>query len=243
MSTITLRTAAVSDIGQLRTQNEDRYLQDDELRLYGVADGVGGLPSGAEAAQLAVEEVTRAVQALPPDEEPNLAAAVQCANQAVVELGRELSPDLGIGTTLTFGLVRDGKMHLAHVGDSRCYLWHDSALHLLTRDHSVESDARVRRARGEVVYYHEATRNALTRCIGQPVAPEADRLTRPLKAGDRYLFCSDGVTRLLDETDLVSLLGRANEPAEVAREIVAMANRCGGPDNATAVLVFVEEAP
>lgn len=240
---IKLRTAALSDIGHLRTHNEDRYLQNDALGIYGVADGVGGLPGGEEAAQLAVDEIVRAVQAMPPQGEPDLNAAVQQANLSVANLGHRMSPGMGIGTTLTFGVLRDGNIHLAHIGDSRCYLWHAGKFEPLTRDHSVESDARVRRAKGEVVYYHQSNRNALTRCIGQPTPPEVDVLTRPLQAGERYLFCSDGVTRLIRESELGEIVARDAEPAEILREIVELANRRGGPDNSTAILIIVDEAP
>jgi serine/threonine protein phosphatase PrpC len=238
---IKLRTAALSDIGHLRSQNEDRYLQDDTLGVYGVADGVGGLPGGEEAAQLTVDEIRRAVGTLPPSGEPDLVAVVQKANEIVVHRGHELSPTIGIGTTLTFGVVRDGKMRIAHVGDSRCYLWHAGKIEMITRDHSVESDAKFRRARGEVVFYHEVNRNALTRCIGQPTPPDPDITVRPLVPGDRYLFCSDGVTRLVREAELGDILARGGDPAALAKEIVDMANVRGGPDNSTVVLVFVEE--
>src|SRR5476651_2019940 len=104
-----LRTAALSDIGHLRSHNEDRYLQNDALNVFGVADGVGGLPGGEEAAQFAVDEITRAVQKLPPSGDPDLTAAVHAANLGVAELGHRLSPNTGIGTTLSFGIVREGK--------------------------------------------------------------------------------------------------------------------------------------
>jgi len=240
---IKLRTAALSDIGHLRTHNEDRFMQNDALGVYGVADGVGGLPGGEEAAQLAVDEITKAMQGLPPNGEPDLEPAVQQANRSVAQLGQRMSPGMGIGTTLTFGLVRDGKIHLAHIGDSRCYVWHAGAFEALTRDHSVESDARVRRAKGEVVYYHQSNRNALTRCIGQPTPPEVDLLTRTLVPGERYLFCSDGVTRLIRESELGDIVGSDAEPQQVLREIVDLANKRGGPDNSTGILIFVDEAP
>jgi protein phosphatase len=239
---IKLRTAALSDIGHLRTHNEDRFIQNDELGIYGVADGVGGLPGGEEAAQLAVDEIIRVVKATPANGKLDLADAVQQANVSVAELGQRLSPGIGIGTTLTFGVIRDSQIHFAHIGDSRCYVWHQGEFEALTRDHSVESDARVRRARGEVVYYHQSNRNALTRCIGQPTPPEVDILTRPLVAGERYLFCSDGVTRLIRESELGEIVARDAEPADVLREIVELANRRGGPDNSTGILIFVDEA-
>jgi protein phosphatase len=104
----------------------------------------------------------------------------------------------------------------------------------------VENEARLRRARGEVVYYHEANRNALTRCIGQPTPPEVDVITRLLAPGDRYLFCTDGVTRMLPDSELGELLMEYDNPKAAIAEIVALAVRRGGPDNATGVAVFVD---
>jgi serine/threonine protein phosphatase PrpC len=237
-----LRTAALSDIGNLRTHNEDRYMRNDVLNLYGVADGIGGLPGGEEAAQCAVEEITRGVAGTAAGAEPNLTAIVQAANERVIQLGLSVSPSMGIGSTLTFARIQQGRFQLAHVGDSRCYVWSRGKIELLTRDHSVESDARIRRARGEVVSYHEANRNALTRCMGQPTPPEVDLLTRPLAAGERYLLCTDGVTRLIRDSEIGDLLGQDKSPEQICKELVALANRRGGPDNSTTVLVFVDEA-
>ncbi|HWA86489.1 MAG TPA: protein phosphatase 2C domain-containing protein [Opitutus sp.] len=237
-----LRSAALSDIGRVRRKNEDRFLQDPAAGLFGVADGVGGLPGGAEAAQNSVDEVTARLHAMSNGEPPDLAKIVEGVNQHVRVLGRTVSPATGIGSTLTFGYFRNGTVHLAHVGDSRCYAWRNGEFSQLTEDHSVENEARQRRARGEVVYYHEANRNALTRCIGQPGTPEVDVLHRPLLAGDRYLFCTDGVTRLIRDHELGDMVAKSGEPEKLLREIIDLAVRRGGPDNATGVLVFVDEA-
>jgi serine/threonine protein phosphatase PrpC len=239
---LSLRAAALTDIGRVRRQNEDRYLLDNDARLFGVADGVGGLPGGAEAAQQSIEVVAGALHALVEGQEPDLTAIVHQANQSVLSLGERISPAMGIGSTLTFGCVRNGFFKLAHVGDSRCYLWENGALVRLTEDHSVENEARLRRAKGEVVYYHEANRNALTRCIGQPTPPDVDLISRPLVAGQRYLFCTDGLTRMVADSEIGSSIGGSVDPEEALREIVALAIRRGGPDNVTCVLVCVNEA-
>lgn len=237
---LSLRAAALSDIGRVRRENEDRYLLDEKALLFGVADGVGGLPGGAEAAQLSIEEISGALHAIPAGREADLVAVVQHANRVVSALGQKISPAMGIGSTLTIGAVRHSVLKIAHVGDSRAYGSRNGEFSRLTEDHSVENEARLRRARGEVVYYHEANRNALTRCIGQPTPPEVDIITRPLMAGDRYLFCTDGVTRMIPDAELAVLLAKFDEPQEVIDEVVNVAVRRGGPDNATGVVIFVD---
>jgi len=237
-----LRSAALSDIGRVRRKNEDRFLRDETAMIFGVADGVGGLPGGAEAAQDAIDEITAGLRSVPPGGTPDLTAIVDRANEHVHALGAKLSPVMGIGSTLTFGYVRDGTLRLAHVGDSRCYAWRKGEIVQLTDDHSVENEARLRRAKGEVVYYHEANRNALTRCIGQPGTPAVDLIERPIQAGDRYLFCTDGVTRLIRNSELAEMIALPADPEKTLSEIIALAVRRGGPDNATGVLVFVDEA-
>jgi serine/threonine protein phosphatase PrpC len=236
-----LRAAALTDIGRVRQKNEDRYIFSPEDMLFGVADGVGGLPNGAEAAQQTVEEIGQLVHAQAGDDDLDLTGIVLRANDSVAQLGLSVSPTIGIGTTLTFGCIRGGVMKIAHVGDSRCYVWHQDELFRLTEDHSVENEARLRRARGEFVYYHEANRNALTRCIGQPTPPEVDLINRPLAAGERYLFCTDGVTRMLRDVEIGEILARTLEPEEALRDLITLAVRRGGPDNATGVLLFVDE--
>ena len=235
-----LRAAALTDIGRVRQRNEDRYILDIPAMIFGVADGVGGLPGGADAAQCSVDEVVASVKAQPPGEKVDLVAAVHHINLSVHNLGIKVSPSMGIGSTLTFGYVRENTLHIAHVGDSRCYSLRAERFQLLTEDHSVENEARMRRARGETVYYHEANRNALTRCIGQPTPPVVDLIDRPLEVGDRYLFCTDGITRLVRDSELAEIIERDATPEELLHEMVTLAVRRGGPDNATGVLVFVD---
>src|SRR5579863_5839293 len=127
-----LRAACFSDIGKVRKENEDRILFDEGARLFGVADGVGGLPGGAEAAQAVVDVVTAAVQLAPEDDELDLGAIVGSANDAVVSLGLRISPGLGIGSTVTLGCVRGPRLKLAHVGDSRAFSLRDGVITCLT---------------------------------------------------------------------------------------------------------------
>ncbi len=236
----TLRAACFSDLGKVRKENEDRMLFDVEAKLFGVADGVGGLPGGGEAAQETVNVVTAAVLATPPDAELDLRGIVTLANSSVAALGVRMSPGLGIGSTLTMGCVRGRRLKLAHVGDSRAFSWRRGDFICLTEDHSVENEARRRRARGEVVYYSESQRGALTRCIGQIMAPEVDLVDLPLLPDDRILFCTDGVTRLMSEGEMSDLVGKAADPDEIAHFLVDLAIERGGPDNATVVALIID---
>lgn len=240
---MTLRSAALTDIGRVRRQNEDRYLCDDTLAIYGVADGVGGLPGGAQAAQLSLDVIASELVKRPVRDADDLIAVVHAANERVASLGQEISPGIGIGTTVTLGVFREGNLLLANVGDSRCYRIRGGLIELLTEDHSVENEARIRRARGEHIFVHHYNRNALTRCVGQPTPPEVDVQTVPVSVGDMFLFATDGLTRMLSSLDMAKVLGGELDAQDRLVELLRWANARGGPDNSTAVLVTVEETP
>lgn len=239
---LSLHSAALTDLGLVRRENEDRFLHDETIALFGVADGVGGLPGGAEAAQFAADELASALRAVPAGVEADLPAIIRTINDGVGRLGRQISPQTGIGTTLTAGVVRDGVLRIGHVGDSRAYLSRGGALRRITEDHSVENEVRRRRAMGELVPFRESQRNALTRCLGQPTPLEVDVFTETLAAGDRVIFCTDGVTRLVVEREMGELLAQAATPKEAVEKLVQLAVRRGGPDNATAVALFAESS-
>lgn len=235
------RAAALSDIGLLRRENEDRFVCDDRRGLYGVADGIGGLPHGELAAATAIEAVERLVaQTAAERATQDLEAIIATANGDVVQQGRQVSPLYGIGTTLTFGLFHGRHLRLAHVGDSRCYLFRDGRLERLTTDHNVESDHRLRHVRPEREGGSARNRAALTRCIGQWTTPVADLSDHETGPGDRILFCTDGLFRSVDDLELAAALASASEPGHTLRDLIHLANRRGGYDNATAVLVAVE---
>ncbi len=233
-----LISAAQTDIGLVRTENEDRQLCADDLGLYAVADGIGGLPGGAEAAQLAITTLLKHARAdHEAGREIDLARAFAAANREVIALGLRFAPETGLGTTLTAAQVAGDTLRVASVGDSRCYLFRDGRLRQLTTDDTVEHDVALRRSRGENVHLEERYRNALTRCIGQPMPLEVRISNYPLQAGDRVLVCSDGITRMLHDPVLARRLAQASPPALVLGGLIADALAKGGSDNATGVLV------
>lgn len=236
---IKFRAAALTDIGRVRRRNEDRMLLDETHLIFGVADGVGGLPGGAEAAELALQFVATGLSK-DGQADVDLSALIGEASDQVNALGHKLSPQTGIGSTLTLGQIHGRTLRLGHVGDSRCYLWRGGELTTLTTDHTVENEILARRARGESVYFHEANRHALTRCMGQPGKIEVDVIEQDLQSRDRYLFCTDGICGLVDNPELADLLARDDEPENVLRDIIALAIRRGGPDNATGVILRID---
>ena len=232
-----LRSAALTDIGKVRSENEDRFLNEENAGLYGIADGIGGLPGGAEAASCAIGFIKAGIAAGVHD----LKALTQAASEAVAELGQQLNPDFGIGSTLTFGLFKNGRLRLAHVGDSRAYLVRGGLLQVLTEDHNMETEARHKRERGEFAQVSRINSQALTRCMGQPGLPEVDLKDMPVFPGDRFFFVTDGVTRMIKDDELAELLAADAEPADVLQTIVDLSLGRGGYDNITGVLVQVDE--
>jgi protein phosphatase len=232
-----LRSAALTDIGKTRFENEDRFLCNEALGLFGVADGIGGLPGGGEAAECTVQEVTRMVG---DGGDLNLVELTQSASQSVQRLGQELNPPYGIGSTLTFGLFKDGQLRLAHVGDSRAYVFQKGDFLRLTEDHTVENEARRLRARGEYIDVNAENRNALTRCMGQPGVPEVDLQEFIVTKGDRYFFTTDGICRMISDDELAEILAGPESPQEMMNIIMDLALKRGGHDNLTGVIVFVD---
>lgn len=237
---LSFRSAAHSDIGRVRRRNEDRLIRDEKAGIFGVADGIGGLPGGAEAAQLAADAMLAGLRDVAPGAEPDMVALVRKASAEVLDLGRKLSPATGIGTTLTIGHLRAGQLTIGHVGDSRAYALRGRSFSCLTEDHSVENEAKRRRAQGETVSVSQFNRQALTRCIGQFTIPDVDVWTGAVSPGDRYLFCTDGLTRVVSDGELADMLGKRNDPQEILNALVALALERGGPDNITAVLLQIE---
>jgi len=235
-----LRSFALTDIGRVRPENEDSYLNSETQHLYAVADGIGGLPAGAQASQMAIGALEKLFQKVPAGQKPDYHHILAEINRQVFILGRVLSPQFGIGCTLTFAHLTGVKLHIGHVGDSAALRLRAKALEQLTSDHTVENEMKERAARGEAMAMLLENRNALTRCIGQPPPLEAECLTHTVLPHDRYLLATDGITRFVAANEIRDILEAAAEPQEAATKLVDLANARGGLDNATAVILFFD---
>jgi protein phosphatase len=235
-----LSSFAHSDIGRVRTENEDSYVCNDTLGLYAVADGIGGLPAGAQASQMAIATLQKIVGEHEVGTKLNYERILAEINERVFALGRTISPQFGIGSTLTFAHVSGVKLHFGHVGDSNAFRLRSKMLQQLTTDHTIETELKARAARGEPLGLLMENRNALTRCIGQPPPVEPDVFTHTVLPHDRYLLCSDGISRFVPPEEITRMMQEARTPQEAVTALVDRANERGGLDNSTGIAIFFD---
>mgnify|MGYP001177515492 CR=1 FL=1 len=238
---MTLKTFGNSDIGLHREQNEDSFLVLDELQLFAVADGIGGLPHGDQASDMAMECLRLwAKENEGIDSEDEFKAALEFVNEAVTEEGTRLTPDTGIGTTISALAVNESKVLVGHIGDSSGYLFRKKGAGKLTTDHTVAQEIFDKLEPGEQMpnipeYYH----HSLTRCIGQQADFRPDVHTYDLFLGDRLLVCTDGITDLIEPEEMHKMAIETDNPEDFVGNLIRKANQLGGHDNSTAVAVFV----
>ncbi len=254
MTGVVLRAGAATDVGRLRTINQDRFVLLPDRHLFIVADGMGGHQGGEVASRLAVETLQVAYQDPTAD---SLTDAIAVANHRIRNEG-DADPELrGMGTTVValavmpeepdpdepFDEDAEVPQHLliANVGDSRAYLFRDGSLTQLTEDHSVVADlVREGRITAEEAEVHPQ-RNIVTRVLGVYETVEVDLWPVDPIAADRYLLCSDGLFNEVGADQISSVLRRLDDPNEAAAELVRLANEGGGRDNITVVIVDVVE--
>jgi serine/threonine protein phosphatase PrpC len=224
-----------TDIGRVRERNEDSYLV--EPPLYAVADGMGGARGGAVASSLALDKMEELFRG----GKGPLGELIRSANRAVFERSISDRNVSGMGTTLTAATVDDLGAHLGHVGDSRAYLLRAGSLRQLTEDHTLVN--RMVKA-GELTPQEAGThphRNVLTRSVGTEPEVEVDEEDVPLIDGDRLLICSDGLTGMVTEPQIQAILEATPNPQDAADRLVKTANRAGGIDNITVVILDIHE--
>jgi protein phosphatase len=227
-----------TDTGRQRRDNEDNAFV--RAPLFVVADGMGGAQAGEVASQLAVEEFHQAL----PDEgsaEERLTDRIRAANRRIYDLSRTQHEHAGMGTTLTAAYLDDDHLAVAHVGDSRAYIFRDGELTRLTQDHSlVEELVRQGKLTEEQAAEHPQ-RSIITRALGIEGDVEVDTWSYPMRAGDVILLCSDGLTSMIGEEQIARILSGETSLDRVADGLIGAANDAGGRDNITVVLFRLEE--
>jgi protein phosphatase len=246
-----LRVGAGTDAGLVRELNEDAYMSRAEQGLFVVCDGMGGAPAGEVASQMAIEAIIGQLgqngleHAESEHESPSflphtqrLADAVRRSNEFIYGQAQKDPRQAGMGTTIVGAWIREHIAGVAHVGDSRAYLWHDARLEPLTRDHSLAEAQIAAGLNGESL--PAGHQNALVRVLGREPDVDVDVKEVPVQPGDYVLLCSDGLTRMVPETELAQAITELQEPQRICDHLIAAANRNGGADNITVVVVEVK---
>ncbi len=228
-----VEAGVATDIGKVREGNEDSYLV--RSPLFAVADGMGGHRGGEVASQLALE----VIEGLAASGKGTLADQVREANRRVFDRSLTDRKVTGMGTTLTAARVGSGTATLAHVGDSRAYLLRAGAFRQLTEDHTLVArmikTGEITSAEAEV----HPHRNVLTRALGTEPDVTVDEQQVPLMDGDRLVLCSDGLTGMVTEEQMQAILEATDSPQQAADRLVKAANRAGGIDNITVVVLQI----
>jgi PPM family protein phosphatase len=251
-------SGGVTDVGRVRTNNEDCFRIITPLNLYVLADGMGGEAHGEIASALAVETVVK--HCLDAEANPaatvlgqvqpgwsaktkRLSTALHLANKSICQSAEEHPEQRGMGATLTAAWIDRSKLSIAHVGDSRAYLLRGGSLLQLTRDHSLVAE-QVRRGMLTAAEAESSEmQSVLLRALGAHREMEVDAEEHILFPRDVLLLCSDGLTRVVTEPEIAGVLQAETDPMRAGEELVALANERGGPDNITVVIARMLKEP
>jgi serine/threonine protein phosphatase PrpC len=233
--------SAISDRGRKRTSNEDSYGFSVEHGVYVVCDGMGGAAAGEIASSLAVDEIMRLVAGSSSKPARNeMESAIAAANHAIYSRAQRNHKLSGMGTTMVVLVAEERRVTAFNIGDSRCYRLRNRRLEQVTLDHSlVEEQVRLGRMT-EAEAQRSPLRNVITRALGTQKEVTPDIFELEADPGDLFLICSDGLTRELDDPLIESLLSIDLPLDELCERLVGAANKAGGHDNITCLLVRAE---
>ena len=240
--------AGLTDVGKERKHNEDRYILLPEFGVFVVADGMGGHQSGEVASRMAASTVAGYFRAGSNGEKrsslrESLVSALSDANAKIFARADDSRAHRGMGTTIVAAAYcpSDAVLYIAHAGDSRCYRIRDARMEQLTRDHSLLQDALLERpdlTESDLAYL---PRNVITRALGIGPSVELDVRAEPVRPGDCFLLCSDGLHGLVTDEDIVKIVVGSPTLTEACQALIQRANANGGKDNVTSVLIRIED--
>jgi len=249
--------AGLTDVGLQRDHNEDSFAIAPEFNLYIVADGMGGHRAGDVASKMATESITDFFRSTSQEdatwpfhfdtslteEENRLVAGIRLANRQIFDKGVRSRDHSGMGTTVVGALFskRKKRLYVGHVGDSRAYRVRKSGIIQLTRDHSLLNDYLAAMPDLTEEQQAEVPRNVITRALGMQDTVSVDLVADDPQAGDGYLLCSDGLSGMLADQDILDIMSATRDPAEICRRLVEEANDQGGEDNITALVILFDE--
>lgn len=250
-----IETAALTHVGQVRTNNEDAIGVDEDIGLLVLADGMGGYKAGEIASGMTVASVTETVRERLPDvgkgesldsdgdhsaEAVMLRDALELAHTSVYQVSRSQSQCEGMGTTAVVVLFHDNSFALAYVGDSRLYRLRSGQIEQISRDHSLVQELVDRGFYTAEEAQEKVGKNIVTRALGVEADVKVDLIEEPVQIDDIYLLCSDGLSDLVDDETLrLTIREFADNLDEGAKRLIALANEAGGKDNISVILARV----
>lgn len=233
----------LTDKGHKRSGNQDSYLIDERLGIFIVADGVGGHMGGEVASAIAVETVREVIghpKALEFDGKQVLMQAYEEASRRIFDRAAKDTKLSGMGTTMVMGYVRSSKIYIANVGDSRCYLYRKPYLWQLTEDHSLINEQVRLGLLTEEQAHKVIGKNVITRSVGFERNVFPDIIEKEISSGDTFLFCSDGLTGMINDQKILKIL--SENPIEKTTQVcVDQALQNGGDDNVTVLVLQFQE--
>jgi serine/threonine protein phosphatase PrpC len=231
----------ITDQGKVRSANEDAFLIDEAHQVFAVADGIGGLPGGADASQRIVQLLEQTYQHVDADEErADLGELIIGINRILTLEGSEAHPFTGSGSTLTIAQVIADQLLIGHVGDSAAYHLRGDDFEKVTIDHTMEQEFIERAGESARTMMPPEYPHTLTRCVGQNEELRVDQTRLTISSGDRLLLCSDGLNKVVSNEQIHDMLKADASSAEICQDLVDHANAAGGPDNITAIVVFIK---
>src|ERR1700683_4629080 len=249
--------AGLSDVGLQREHNEDSFVVLQEYDLFVVADGMGGHRAGDVASRLATETISEFFRSTAnedvtwpfhfdtnlSEEENRLLTGIRVANRQIFERSTRSREYHGMGTTVVGAMFSPKKqrMYIGHVGDSRCYRVREGQIHQLTRDHSLINDYLLAMPDLTDEQKSELPKNVITRPLGMQDQVVVDLQHDDPHAGDVYILCSDGLSGMVQDEDIRSIITNHVDVREACTKLIAKANEHGGEDNITAVLIRIED--
>lgn len=245
-----LAAGSASDTGKVRDQNEDSFFVDVEVGLFIVSDGMGGAQAGALASEIVVKALPPMIQdQITKLTNPTNKAIRRSLKDAIVELSKRLHNESvdqidlkGMGATVVLAMVYESNVHIAHMGDSRAYLLRQGRLEQLTQDHSIVGILlRLGDITPEEAEIHPA-RGRLSRFVGMEGEVYSDVLTLALRAEDRLLLCSDGLSGMVTNRAIADVLMKHPDPQIACEALVDAANSAGGKDNVTVVIIAYKDS-
>jgi protein phosphatase len=247
-----IRYAAKTDVGMKRTHNEDYFSLIEAEQLFIVADGMGGHASGEVASKMAADAVSEFYERTKDEDatwpykmdrqlsyiENRLVCGIKLANYRIFEAASRDLRYKGMGTTIVAALVSGEKIYIAHVGDSRAYRMRSGNIQQITRDHSLLEDYKD--AKPDMTEEEQRNfphKNVITRALGMRDSVQVDIKHEAIQDGDVFLLCSDGLSGMVDDPQILTIIQGSGDLEKAVAELVDQANRAGGTDNITALLL------